>query len=183
MKWVDHLSEAILLEDHNPIWQVQFELEAARIQSALGEIATTVHHIGSTSIPFILAKPIIDILVEVQSLAKLDAASAKMGQLGYEIMGEFGIEGRRYFRKFDASGTRTHHVHAFVKGSEHVLRHLAFRDFLIAHPSIAREYSDLKSSLATLPMISRDAYIDGKSPFIKATEEQAVAWYNKDRKA
>ncbi|MGL4490082.1 MAG: GrpB family protein [Rhizobiaceae bacterium] len=171
------MAEPIILEDHNLNWHVQFELEAGRIQIVLGEIAVTVHHIGSTAIPSILAKPIIDILVEVRSLDELDAASAKMSELGYEVMGAFGIEGRRYFRKLDSTGTRTHHVHAFMHGSDHVIRHLAFRDFLIAYPSTAREYSDLKARLVSSPLISRDTYMDGKSPFIKATQRKAVAWY------
>jgi len=100
-----------------------------------------------------------------------------MHALGYEVMGPFGIPGRRFFRKFDGAGTRTHHVHIFQKGSAHVARHLAFRDFLIAHPQKAQEYSQMKADLTRDGDISREDYLDGKDPFIKETERQALAWY------
>lgn len=124
---------------HDAVWAAQFEDEATAIRSALGGSALAIHHIGSTSIPDILAKPIIDILVEVPSLAELDRVAPAMAHHGYEALGAFGIRGRRYFRKDDAGGGRTHHVHAFRAGTPHVVRHLAFRDFLRAHPDVALE--------------------------------------------
>ena len=87
------------------------------------------HHIGSTAIPGIFAKPIIDLLLEVGNIGELDDRSSFMGELGYEAMGEFGIPGRRYDRKNNASGIRTHQVHAYESGSPEVERHIAFRDY------------------------------------------------------
>lgn len=135
-----------------------------------------IHHIGSTAIPNIYAKPIIDILVEAKNLTQVDTRNAAMATLGYEAMGEFGIAGRRYFRKHDAAGVRTHHVHVFEQGSPESDRHLAFRDYLIAHPDEAHQYSQLKRSLANQYPDDRESYMDGKDSFIKEKERQALEW-------
>ena len=161
---------------HDPAWAGQFDDEAAAIRAALGDSALAIHHIGSTSIPGILAKPIVDILVEIPSLDDLDRISPAMIDLGYQAMGAFGIPGRRYFRKDDANGARTHHVHAFGAGTPHVVRHLAFLDFLRARPDVAWAYSDLKRRLVAQPGMTREACMDGKDPFIQRTEAEAIAW-------
>jgi GrpB-like predicted nucleotidyltransferase (UPF0157 family) len=122
------------------------------------------------------AKPIIDILLLVEDINILDAQSPAMEALGYEVMGEYGIKGRRYFRKEDASGTRTHHVHSFQVDSPEFERHLAFRDYPIAHPEVAQQYSTLKQNLAQEHPEDMEAYIDGKDPFIKEHEDRAIAW-------
>jgi len=161
---------------HDPQWKVLFIQEFAALREALGNQVISIHHIGSTSIPDILAKPIIDILIEVDSLDGLDNSNASMHSLGYEVMGEFGIETRRYFRKSNSKGVRTHHIHAFETDSTHLERHLAFRDFLIAHPAKAQEYSQLKAELLAQQSCTVETYIEDKNPFIKQTEAQAVDW-------
>src|ERR1700754_549093 len=133
---------------HDPRWRDAFEAEARRVAEALGENVAAVHHIGSTSIPGIYAKPVVDMLVEVRDVAEVDGRSAAMESIGYEVMGEYGIPGRRYFRKDDRDGVRTHHIHAFEAGSAEVVRHLAFRDYMLAHPADAQRYSELKRRLA-----------------------------------
>jgi GrpB-like predicted nucleotidyltransferase (UPF0157 family) len=115
--------------EHDLIWNDAYRIEAARIAAVLGDLVVSVHHIGSTAIPNIVAKPIIDVLLEVRDILHLDREISTLEGLGYEAKGEFGIPGRRYFRKNDAQGRRTHHVHAFPRGSAHVERHLAFRDY------------------------------------------------------
>jgi GrpB-like predicted nucleotidyltransferase (UPF0157 family) len=159
-------------------WPAEFKAEAERIRAALGNRVVAVHHIGSTAIPGIHAKPVIDILLEVDDLAALDArsASAAMVELGYEPKGEFGIPGRRYFRKDSAQGVRTHHVHAFKVGDAGIERHLAFRDYLIAHRAIAESYTVLKQRLADSHPDDVEAYMDGKDAFIKEHEAKAIAW-------
>jgi GrpB-like predicted nucleotidyltransferase (UPF0157 family) len=97
----------ILVLNHSADWSVSFDQEAGRIRLALGDTATHLHHIGSTSIPHTKAKPVIDMLLETKSLAALDQKSSLLASLGYEVKGEFGIAGRRYFRKDDAMGIRT----------------------------------------------------------------------------
>jgi len=88
-----------------------------RTKAACG-VAEVICRIGSTAIPGIYAKPIIDLLVEVKDIIKVDEQSSAMESLGYEVMGEFGIPDRRYFRKDSQEGVRTHHIHTFEVGSE-----------------------------------------------------------------
>jgi GrpB-like predicted nucleotidyltransferase (UPF0157 family) len=161
---------------HDPRWRDAFEAEARRVAAALGENVVAVHHIGSTAIPNIYAKPIINLLVEVREIAEVDGRSPAMESLGYEAMGEYGIPGRRYFRKDNEEGIRTHHIHAFENGSAEVERHLAFRDYMIAHPLEAQRYSELKRKLAEEHPRSIDGYMDGKDGFIKEVDRRAARW-------
>jgi GrpB-like predicted nucleotidyltransferase (UPF0157 family) len=161
---------------HDPRWRDAFEAEARHVADALGENVSAVHHIGSTAIPNIYAKPVIDLLVEVRGIGEVDARSAAMESLGYEVMGEYGIPGRRYFRKDTREGIRTHQVHVFEAGSAEVERHLAFRDYMIAHPVEAQRYSELKRRLAEEHPQDMDGYIEGKDDFIKEMDERAAHW-------
>ncbi|HEU4882801.1 MAG TPA: GrpB family protein [Longimicrobium sp.] len=161
---------------HDPRWRDAFEVESKHITAALGENVVAIHHIGSTAIPDIHAKPIIDLLVEVRDIAAVDGRGAAMEALGYQVMGEYGIPGRRYFRKDDQDGIRTHHVHVFRAGSGEVARHLAFRDYMIVHPADARRYSELKQRLAAEHPTSADAYMDGKDGFIQQVDRRAAQW-------
>ncbi len=163
---------------HNPAWKDAYEIEAARIARALGDLVVAVHHIGSTAIPGIVAKPILDILLEVSNTDRLDDETAALEGLWYEAKGEFGIPGRRYFRKNDAAGIRTHQVHAFQAGSGQVGRHLAFRDYMLAHPADARTYGALKQRLAHEHPDDIEAYMDGKNAYVKEQERKATAWWS-----
>lgn len=166
----------ILVLDHNPDWVKSFDKEAKRIKLVLGNTLVQAHHIGSTSIFHTKAKPVIDMLLEVSSLDDLDQKSSLIESLGYEAKGEFGIPGRRYFRLDDATGRRTHQVHSFEVGSHNVIRHLAFRDYMRAHPEIAAEYGQLKQRLAGEHPNNMAAYIDGKDAFVKEQVRQALIW-------
>ena len=161
---------------HNPEWRDAFEAEAKHVAAALGENVVAIHHIGSTAIPSIYAKPIVDLLVEVSDITEVDGQSSAMESLGYEVMGEYGIPGRRYFRKDNQQGIRTHHIHAFEAGSAEVERHLAFRDYMIAHPVEAQRYSELKRKLAEEHPQNIDGYMDGKDGFIKEMDRRAAQW-------
>ncbi|MBD2353028.1 GrpB family protein [Tolypothrix sp. FACHB-123] len=161
---------------HDSTWRSQFEDEAKLIALAFGDNVIDIQHIGSTAIPTIYAKPIIDILVQVKDIAKVDEQSSAMTALGYEIMGEFGIAGRRFFRKHNDQGIRTHHVHIFQINVSEVQRHLAFRDYMIAHPEDALKYSDLKRGLAKQYPEDMEGYVNGKDGFIKEMERKAIAW-------
>lgn len=160
----------------NPAWKRDFQVEADQIAQALGDLVVVQHHIGSTAIPGIFAKPTIDMLLEVKNIIWLDDRTAAMDGLGYEAMGEYGIPGRRYFRKGNASGIRTHHVHAFQAGSPEIVRHLAFRDYMVAHPQEAQRYGVLKRKLAAEHPDDIQAYMDGKDAYIKEQEAKALAW-------
>ncbi|HEY1064628.1 MAG TPA: GrpB family protein, partial [Pirellulales bacterium] len=170
------MNSGVIVVPHQATWKDDFQREATHIRAALGEALHAIHHIGSTAIPGIHAKPIIDLLLETPTLAALDARQHAMEKLGYEALGEFGIPDRRYFRKINSSGERTHHVHAFVVGSPGAVRHLAFRDYLLAHPAVAREYDALKLRLVAARPGELDAYIDGKDAFVKDVERDALAW-------
>ncbi|MBN2556910.1 MAG: GrpB family protein [Anaerolineales bacterium] len=170
------MTRRVILLPHDLAWGEAFQQEAGRITAALRGLHTVIHHVGSTAIPGIHAKPIIDMLLLVEDLDELGARSATMEAFGYEVMGEYGIPGRRYFRKLTEEGVHTHHVHAFREGSDGAVRHLAFRDYMMAHPDAARAYSELKQHLAEEHPLDIDAYIDGKDPFIKEHEARALAW-------
>lgn len=161
---------------HDPRWQEAFEAESKQVTDALGKNVVSIHHIGSTAIPYIHAKPIIDLLVEVREIVKVDEQNTSMELLGYEVMGEFGISGRRFFRKDNKEGIRTHHVHTFTVGSDQVERHLAFRDYMIAHPEDAQGYSELKQRLAREYPTNIDEYMDGKDRFIREIDRKAAQW-------
>ena len=160
----------------SPAWPAAFDQAAQDIAAALGENVVAIHHIGSTAIPGIYAKPIIDLLVEVQDITQVDRQNGAMTDLGYQAMGEYGISRRRYFRKDNAAGVRTHHVHAFAAGTDQVRRHLAFRDYLVAHPAAAQEYSELKRRLAQAHPTDIEQYMDGKHDFIQTIDQQAAQW-------
>jgi GrpB-like predicted nucleotidyltransferase (UPF0157 family) len=168
----------ITLVPHQPEWAARFRAEALRLRALLGDNAVAFHHIGSTAIPEIKAKPIIDLLVEVRNINRVDESNSKMIRHGYLPKGEFGIPGRRYFRK----GTEIHHtfhVHVFQTGNPEFKRHLDFRDYLRAHPVEAEAYSRLKESLARKFPEDIEGYMDGKDGFIKKIEKKAKAWREK----
>lgn len=149
----------------------------------LAEVAIALHHIGSTAIPGIPAKPVIDMLGAVPELGQLDRRTVELRALGYVAMGAYGIEGRRYFLKKDAAGRHTHHLHVYPEGSVHIERHLAFRDYLRQHPERAADYAALKLGLTNGWARSREAYQDGKAPFIMQTERKALDWCRRLSKA
>lgn len=166
----------VLVTPHDPAWAGAFDSASALVMSALGSNAIEAHHIGSTAIPNILAKPIIDMMIAVADIDTVDTSNQAMANLGYEAKGEFGIPTRRYFRKDDGQGKRTHQTHVFPYTSDQIERHLAFRDFMIAHPKWATQYSELKRDLAEKHPHSMADYIAGKDSFIKHADAMAEIW-------
>lgn len=166
----------VVLVRHDPKWADEYSEESARIAATLGHVLVAIHHVGSTAITGITAKPVIDMLVEVEDVHLLDVHADRLGALGYEAMSEFGIPGRRYFRKNDAAGTRTHQIHAFAVGATEVHRHLAFRDSLRANPDQARRYEQRKHDLAARYPEDVQAYTDGKTDMIAELDALAAHW-------
>ena len=162
---------------YNPDWVHQFEKEAKELADQIGSILNHVYHIGSTSVPGLMAKPVIDIMLDVSDLAELDKHSFKLANLSYEVLGENGIPGRRYFRK--GGDNRTHQIHAFQSGDPNLIRHLAFRDYLIKNKSVAEAYGALKFAIAERCSGIKQ-YCDEKDAFIKYHEAIAVEWYCKN---
>jgi GrpB-like predicted nucleotidyltransferase (UPF0157 family) len=170
------VARRVELAAHDPGWGGEFERVAEVLRPAFGPGAR-VHHIGSTSIEAVgVAKPVIDVLVEVGDLADAERAAGPLEAGGFEARGEYGIPGRRYFVRA-AEGERPRvHVHAYRAGDPQVARHLAFRDYLRAHPHEARAYGELKRALAAAHPGDAARYQDGKTEFIHAVDQRAAAW-------
>jgi GrpB-like predicted nucleotidyltransferase (UPF0157 family) len=177
---VDVTNEVIGVElvPHSPLWAEMAAAESLRLKEAIGSTLLRVEHMGSTSIPGIMAKPIIDFIPVVTDLDSLDAAQPRLEALGYDYLGEFGIPTRRYCRRNDpATGKRVFQLHCFAHDSPQIARHLAFRDYLRAHPGIAKEYEAQKIRAAALHPDNVLLYNDAKNDWIKRTEQDALAWW------
>ncbi|WP_340115989.1 GrpB family protein [Pelagibius sp. 7325] len=160
---------------HDPQWRDQAEAEAARLHAALGAVLVKVHHIGSTAIPGIRAKPVVDLIPVVSSLDRLDALQDAVEGLGYRWRGELGLPGRRYCSKDDpASGRRLFQLHGYQEGSPEITRHLAFRDCLRANPALARAYEAEKQRCQALRPDDSYAYTDCKNAWIRSVEAAAL---------
>lgn len=169
---------AKVIRPYHPRWKLAFEAEAPVLEACFGESLVALHHIGSTAIPGIMAKPIIDILVEAASLASIDACAAAMTQTGYQARGEYGVPGRRYFSKpGESAGALGFHVHAFLQGSPQAVRHLCFRDYLLMRPDMAEEYSALKLSMSDQFGVLEPDYQERKAGFVEHIESLALAHF------
>jgi GrpB-like predicted nucleotidyltransferase (UPF0157 family) len=168
--------QRVYLQPYDARWADEFARESSAVARALGSILTAIHHVGSTAIPGIRAKPIIDILAVSTAISLLDERPSPLEALGYEALGEFGIPGRRYFRKNNSAAERTHQIHAFQTGSPQIFRHLAFRDYLRAHPAAARDYDALKQQLAESYPNDISSYTDGKGSLIHDIDTRAASW-------
>lgn len=165
----------IQVVDYDASWPARFADERERLRSVLGDAACRIEHVGSTSVTGLAAKPVIDILIGTDDLARLDRLDDAMEAAGYQIRGENGIAGRRYYRRHAPDGTRLVHVHAFLENSEDFSRHLVFRDYLRAHPVEAGAYGRLKLAMA-ISASNREAYQAGKSTWIGHAERRALTW-------
>ncbi|OAT78256.1 hypothetical protein A9B99_00500 [Mangrovibacter phragmitis] len=151
---------------YDPRWPEMFTAESQLLQQVLpGGIAKAIHHIGSTSVPGLAAKPVIDILLEVPNLAELDACNTQMQQAGYIARGENGIAGRRYFVK--GGEQRSHQVHAFVTGDEQITKHVAFRDYLLTNQQATEQYASVKYAAAQACNNDSQRYCELKAGFIE----------------
>jgi GrpB-like predicted nucleotidyltransferase (UPF0157 family) len=158
---------APLVVRYDPVWPVAYATEAARLAPVLPEL----HHIGSTAVPGLAAKPTLDILGSVPGTPDLRA----LARLGYEVRGEAGIPGRLFLRLV-RDGRRLVHLHLYAQGSQQRLRHLAFRDWLRAHPDRAAAYGAHKLALAARPGRTRADYVADKGDWVRAGEAEALAW-------
>jgi GrpB-like predicted nucleotidyltransferase (UPF0157 family) len=153
----------VRLEGPNPRWAEAFETEAARVASALQPFGARVEHCGSTSVPGIPAKPIIDILIGLPVPIDLAAVAGALAAVGYEHATWAGVPGHEVFGKGDP---RTHLLHVVPHGKDAWARMLAFRDALRADPALAAEYAAIKQDLAARFPDDRSTYTDGKSAFV-----------------
>jgi GrpB-like predicted nucleotidyltransferase (UPF0157 family) len=167
------------LVPHRAEWAAMAKAEAARLRNAIGDkTVIDIHHIGSTAIPGIHAKPTIDLMPLVTSLGALDAREQALCALGYEWRGEFGIPGRRFLTITGGEPRkRLFNVHCFESTLADVDRHLAFRDYMRAHPERAKDYEAEKFRARDRQPHDTLAYSREKGPWIVNAEREAVAWY------
>ncbi|CAH0347315.1 GrpB family protein [Bacillus sp. CECT 9360] len=166
----------VIVSGYDVRWPGEFEEEAARLRGIFKEELVAIHHFGSTSVPGLKAKPVIDMMPLVKNIETVDLYNDKMIALGYEPLGEYGIEGRRFYRK--GGDRRTHHVHIFQFDYEkEITRHLAVRDYLRSHPEEASKYGALKEQLANQFCDDMEAYINGKDQFVQELEKKALEWW------
>lgn len=160
--------------EYDSSWKEEFIKESKLIHDVMGDEILKIHHIGSTSIPGIFAKPIIDILIEAKDITNIDMYNDDLSKLGYISKGEYGIKGRRFFLK--GLYHRTHHIHVFERGNPEIERHLNFRDYMIEHQEDAKDYGELKKELAIKFRYDIDGYCNGKDSFIKDIDRKACEW-------
>ena len=161
----------VVIVPYDPRWPAAFEAEAARIRAALGTLALRIDHNGSTAVPGLAAKPVIDIQVSVAELTPMDAYRQPLQALGYRHVPFPDDDSFCPFFHRPHQWPHSHHVHVVRAGDLEERRTLAFRDYLRQHPETAREYAELKARLAlqfsaTTPE-SREAYADAKTGFIE----------------
>jgi GrpB-like predicted nucleotidyltransferase (UPF0157 family) len=161
---------------YDPGWPEQAARFSAGLE-VLGPVLVKVHHIGSTSVVGLAAKRVIDLMPVVTDLAAFDAARGQVEALDYRWHGEFGIDGRRYCTLSDADGQRIAQLHCYQRGSPHIRRHLAFRDYLRAFPDVAAAYEREKRRARELYPDNSHDYSDEKGAWIRAVEVKALAWY------
>lgn len=152
--------ETITIVPYNPDWSNIFEIEATEIRKALGNNCIAIHHIGSTSVPELAAKPIIDILPVVRDIIALDQAKA-MESLGYEAKGEAGVLFRRFFQK------KGFNVHIFEQTHAEIEGHLLFRNWMHTHVDDKKHYADLKQNLTSVYPNDIYQYVVGKDAFVR----------------
>jgi GrpB-like predicted nucleotidyltransferase (UPF0157 family) len=169
------ISRPITIVPYQSVWPNLFEQEAAHIQAAVGNFTTTIEHIGSTSVPRLGAKPIIDILVGLKSLGDAPHFVALLIELGYRYFPEHeaAIPERRYFSKI-LDDNHGYHLHMVEPESLFFKRHLAFRDYLRSHPDTANEYDTLKRDLSKRFGSDREGYVHAKTDFIQRIERLAL---------
>jgi GrpB-like predicted nucleotidyltransferase (UPF0157 family) len=159
-------ADPVAICDYNPAWANQFADLSARIVASLPKIVLRIEHVGSTAVPGLAAKPIVDMDVVLPSSADLPRAIRLLADLGYVHEGDLGIHGREALRC--PSGETRHHLYVLIEGAAELRRHIAFRDALRADAVIRDEYAQLKRLLAAQYPGDRDAYTQGKSTFIEA---------------
>ena len=171
----DRFDPAVRIVDYDPAWPALAEAELRRINDALGEMAVRLEHVGSTAVPGLAAKPILDLQLSVDAIEPRERYVEPLAGLGYLFVPAPESPDHHFFAK-PPERPRTHHLHVCEARSEHELRHIAVRDFLRSHADEAARYAALKRRLVARHPRDRLAYIEGKDGYVTALEERAVTW-------
>ena len=171
----------IVVEDYNPEWAEEFQILKGIYQDKLGDLAVDIQHVGSTSVPGLAAKPVLDIDIIIDDQEKLQPVIEKLAELGYSHLGNLGIEGREAFKRTGTSVecNFSHNLYVCILGAASLENHLRFRDYLLVDPYAVEEYGRLKKELATKFPNDIDSYVDGKTEFIT----KVLALVGMDRKS
>jgi GrpB-like predicted nucleotidyltransferase (UPF0157 family) len=169
----DRPGEAVEIVEYDSVWPARFEEMRSRLSEALGEAAVRIDHVGSTAVPGLAAKPVVDIQVSVVDVEDDDAYRDAIESCGFEL--RWIESGHRYFRP-PPGQPRLTQVHVCTVGSSWERVHLLFRDYLRAHPQVAAEYAALKVRLAAKHGENRIEYNDDKAGFIDAVVAAAEDW-------
>ncbi|GAV11854.1 GrpB family protein [Paenibacillus sp. NAIST15-1] len=164
----------VIIEDYNDAWPVMFNELKNILGNKLGELALTIEHVGSTSVPGLSAKPILDIDIVIDSMTLLPQVIGKLSELGYFHEGNLGVENREAFARTDdivphneeMNQKPKHHLYVCNKESDALQKHITFRDILRQQPDLVAAYSSLKKELAERFTNNRTAYTDGKTHFV-----------------
>lgn len=165
----------IRLTEYDDKWIHKYEEEVNLLELIFGEEIITFEHFGSTSVPGMKAKPVIDMMCIVKAINKIDSFNEKMNSLGYDVAGEWGLPGRRLFRK--GGENRSHHIHFYQFDNPQIHRHLIFRDYLRSHPDEVELYTNLKVELAER-FDDTSFYSQAKKTFVKEMENRALQWHS-----
>jgi GrpB-like predicted nucleotidyltransferase (UPF0157 family) len=158
------MADPIIVVDYDLRWPEVFETLRTRIASALGDVAAAIEHVGSTAVPGLTAKPVIDIDVLLASSGDLAEAIRRLALLGYTHRGDLGVAGREAFRQ--PAGQPPHHLYVCPPDSAEYRRHIAFRNYLTTHSESSKAYAELKRRLATQYRDDRESYNAGKAEFV-----------------
>lgn len=160
------MAKHVTVEPYNPAWQDDFIVIRDELAPALADLALRIEHVGSTSVPGLCAKPVIDIDVVIKDVSVLPDVISALAKIGYRHEGDKGIPGREAFGYEGKDHLRKHHLYVCAQDSEELRRHIAFRDYLRAHPDAVEEYGKIKQEGARLYPRDIDGYIEHKGPFI-----------------
>lgn len=155
----------VIIEDYDPNWPQLFEMLRSRIAAVLKELALSIEHVGSTAVPGLAAKPVIDIDVLLKSSTDLPLVIARLAELGYEHRGDLGVSGREAFRA--RAEAVQHHLYVCPPESREYKRHIAFRNYLRTHAAEADDYALLKRKLAHQFGSDREGYNEAKNEFVQ----------------
>jgi GrpB-like predicted nucleotidyltransferase (UPF0157 family) len=171
------MSDPVIVVPYDPEWPRLFAQIAAPMRAALGETALRIDHIGSTAVPGMVAKPIIDVQISVAALEPVDPFRDPLAELGYVFRADNPDRSKRYFR--EAPGTRRTHIHVRPAGSWPEQLALLFRDYLRAHPEAKGRYGRCKLLLSARHREDRNAYTAAKAPIIWEIVASADRWSQK----
>jgi GrpB-like predicted nucleotidyltransferase (UPF0157 family) len=173
---------AVELQPHDPAWAVAAMRESSKLLAVLGDRLVTVHHVGSTAVPGIRAKPILDLIPVFANAEALDESRPLFESIGYAWWGDYGLPGRRYCTLDDPdTGRRKVQLHGYLVGSAEIARHIAFRDFLRSRPDLARLYDAEKARCRDLHPFDSHAYTDCKCDVITRIQAAALSMKREDQ--